>query len=775
VKLTRPGWTALLSAVSVVGLSLAGVLLGGPPEPAPASAPASEFSAERAMAHVEQIAQRPHPVGSADHDRVRDYLVAALEGLGFKVERQNAVVRRGTTTVRMARVENVMARVAGTSSTGAVLLASHYDSVPAGPGAADAGSGVAAILEAMRALKTGPAPRNDLILLLTDAEELGLLGARAFVEQHPWAKDVRMALNFEARGTYGPAWMFEASAGNGAVVAEWASLVPKPAGSSLTYEVYKRLPNDTDFTEFKRLKAAGLNFAFVGGVERYHTPGDSVAALNRGSVQHHGETALRLARRFGSMDLGAIQAHDAVYFALPVVNLAPRYSTMWAVPLAAGAAALFVVAVARARRRREASIGGVILAVIVFAAFAGAAGYLGWWFGRLAGMLHERWLPAGNVQTSAPYAAALVAFIVAVWLALHVLLRKKFSAHSIALGAAFVLLVGAAASSWFAVGASYVAIWPLVGALLASIAAPARPDAPAGLPPGPGRVLLAVLSSTPAILIVWPLAQSLTVAMGLTPEIGLAVSLLTAIGVGSLALPIELIVERRRWWPAGAAATVALACLAIAASSTRYSDRRPRPANVYYALDADTGTANWAVRTDQPDPWFAQFLGASPRPGRPPALVPPWSSADGVPGFLHSDAPAVGLPAPQARLVSAVRTEGGRNVTFRATPGREGGALSVWVNGVPALDVSVDGTPVSGAFARRGPDDTAWTLEHANAPASGVTVKMTLRGTQPLTVAVAERTAGLPELPGRAYTPRLTWLTPIQAGDQTIVRRTYAF
>jgi len=151
----------------------------------------------------------------------------------------------------MARVENIVARVVGTDSTGAVLVASHYDSVPAAPGAADAGSGVAAVLEAMRAFKTGQPPRNDLILLFTDAEELGLLGARAFVEQHAWAKDVRMALNFEARGTRGPAWMFETSAGNGAVVAEWASLVPKPAGSSLTYEVYKRLPNDTDFTEFK--------------------------------------------------------------------------------------------------------------------------------------------------------------------------------------------------------------------------------------------------------------------------------------------------------------------------------------------------------------------------------------------------------------------------------------------------------------------------------------------------------------------------------------------
>jgi len=170
VKTTRPGWSALLSAVFVVGLSLAGILLGGPPEPVPASASPSEFSAERAMVLVRQIAQRPHRVGSADHARVREFLVTTLGQIGLKVERQSTVARRGTKTVRMARVENLIARIAGVNSTGSVMLASHYDSVPAAPGAADAGSGVAALIEAMRAFKTGPAPRNDVILLLTDGE-----------------------------------------------------------------------------------------------------------------------------------------------------------------------------------------------------------------------------------------------------------------------------------------------------------------------------------------------------------------------------------------------------------------------------------------------------------------------------------------------------------------------------------------------------------------------------------------------------------------------------
>jgi hypothetical protein len=290
-----------------------------------------------------------------------------------------------------------------------------------------------------------------------------------------------------------------------------------------------------------------------------------------------------------------------------------------------GRAVLFVVVAApgaaRGQRRRH-------YAAALYAAFAGAAGYLGWRFGRLAGTLHERWLPDGNVLMSAPYAAAMVAFIMAVWLALYVLLRKRFAAHSIALGAAFVLLLAAGVSSWFAVGASYVVTWPLIGSLLAAMAASSgRPEAG----PGAGRTAVVMLLAVPAILILWPLVYTFFVAMGLAPEGGVAAATLTALAMGALAVPIEFTVERRRWWPAGIAATIALACLAVAVSG-RLLDRHPRPASIT-SLDAGAGTANLGqCRADRPDAWFTQFLGASPRPDTA-ALVQPWSSVNGVPRF----------------------------------------------------------------------------------------------------------------------------------------------
>jgi len=274
---------------------------------------------------------------------------------------------------------------------------------------------------------------------------------------------------------------------------------------------------------------------------------------------------------------------------------------------------------------------------------------------------------------------------------------------------------------------------------------------------------------------VWPLIDALFCTMGLAPESGAAMAVLAALGLGALALPIEIITERRRWWPAGIACVIALAVLAVGMSETRYSDQHPKPANVVYVLDADAQKASWAARVRRPDPWFAQFLGAAPKTGRPPALVPPWSSVDGVPGYLNGDAPVANLPAPEAVLVSEVRTEGGRNVTIRATPAREGHELSIWTNGVPALDVSVDGTRVAGIPTNRAPGDTAWTLNYLNAPAAGVLVTMTLKGSGPLTVAVVERAFGLPELPGVVISPRPPSLIPVQDGDVTVVRRTYTF
>ncbi|MEX0289408.1 MAG: M28 family peptidase, partial [Flavobacteriaceae bacterium] len=215
--------------------------------------PATAFSTDRALTHIEQISQRPHGVGFKAHKEVRNYIIAELEKMGLQTS-----IQEGYTAgdwANLSKATNILARIDGAEEGKALMLLTHYDSSPhSSLGASDAGSGVAVILEGIRAFMTAHStPRNDIIILFTDAEELGLNGADLFVNQHPWANEVGLVLNFEARGSGGPGYMLiETNRGNGKLIQEFTNADPKyPVANSLAYSIYKMLPNDTDLTVFR--------------------------------------------------------------------------------------------------------------------------------------------------------------------------------------------------------------------------------------------------------------------------------------------------------------------------------------------------------------------------------------------------------------------------------------------------------------------------------------------------------------------------------------------
>ena len=770
-----PRLPSFVVLILLVGFTLAGLLMGGPPDAVPASAPATEFSSARAMAHVAQIGQRPHPVGSADHARVRDYVVMTLEGMGLKVEHQKTTgARTGAGGAYAASVENLLVRVKGTASTGAILLAAHYDSVPAAPGAADDGSGVAAMLEALRACQASPPLRNDVILLFTDAEELGLLGAEAFVGEHRWAKDVRVAFNFEARGTSGPSLMFETGERNGAVVREWASVVPRAAGSSLTYEVYKRLPNDTDFSVFRRLGTPGLNFAFIGNWRGYHTPIDSTANLDPGSLQHHGAAALALMQRFGAMDLAGVKERNAVFFSVPVLRRVVRYSTAWVLPLAALAIIVFVSVTVSAWRRLNTSIGGLLLGLVVLLVLGGLAGLWGYYFSRMIGWVHTRWLSPGNLAMSGPYGLALVMTTVTAGLFFYALLRRMFAAQTLALAGLFLCLLATCTASWAVPGGSYVLLWPLVGSLLAVTQLSSAIDRRATVGLAPTVVICAL--GLPSTLILWPLMWMLFQSLGLTPESGVAVGLLTVLALFTLAPQIEVLADGTRLWPAAAALMVTLASLGYGITTTTFSGAQPRTINVIYVLDADKHEAYWVARAPAMHSWLRQIFGDAPASGRPAVLLPSWSSLEGTPGYVHQRADLVDLGTPAATLIPGGDTsERGRSVVLRVTPSAEGHALSIWLSGASVLEAHVNGHDLGIGASPTQSRGNWWTLEYANAPASGITIALMLKSTDRVSVAVLDRTMGWPAIAGKVFTSRPADLMTIQSGDQTVIRRNFVF
>ena len=226
------------------------------------------------MSHLVRIASEAHPPGSPAHSSVREYLLGQLRALGHEPTVQTATsATGGGIAVTAATVRNILARIPGTEPGGpAVLVTAHYDGRGIALGAGDDASGVVAILESVRALGAGPGLRNDLIVLITDAEELGLLGARAFVNEHPWMNDVALVVAIEMRGGGGPSFMFETGADNGWVIAALGESSPGPVANSVAYEIYRRMPNDTDFTPFKEAGRQGLNFG-RGGTRACVPPG----------------------------------------------------------------------------------------------------------------------------------------------------------------------------------------------------------------------------------------------------------------------------------------------------------------------------------------------------------------------------------------------------------------------------------------------------------------------------------------------------------------------
>src|SRR5512146_2244748 len=250
---------AWLFIVALAGLAVAGLKA---PEPKSAAVPDGAFSAERALVHVREIARVPHPLGSAADATVRAYLLAQLTQLGLQPQIFASMgVRSSVRQIVAGKVNDIVGRLPGTVPGPAIMLMAHYDSVYRAPGAADDGSGVATILEVVRAVKHGPPLQRDVIVLLTDGEEEGLLGAEAFAHSHPWMKDVGLIMNFEARGSRGPSLLFETSTNNRPLIEAVARAAPHPIGSSFFYALYKLLPNDTDFTVFRPAAIPGLNFA----------------------------------------------------------------------------------------------------------------------------------------------------------------------------------------------------------------------------------------------------------------------------------------------------------------------------------------------------------------------------------------------------------------------------------------------------------------------------------------------------------------------------------
>lgn len=570
-----------LATLLLLGLITTGTMgLQAPPDPVPASAPADRFSAERAMVHVRDLARAPHPLGTLEHDRLRDHLVASFRHLGFTTTVQKRVAWRahGDRDLVLATVENIVAEKPGSAPTGTLMLVAHYDSHGTGPGAGDDAAGVAALLETARALAPG---RNTLRILITDAEEVGLLGAQGYVDALG-EKRPTLALNFEARGGGGPVFMFETSEGNLPLLREFASAAPRPHASSLMYALYKLLPNDTDLTVLKQAGMAGLNFAFVGRWQHYHTALDTPEGLDQRSLQQHGDTALALGRHFLAADLRALtQAGqgEAIYFDL-LGRVLLLYPATLAWPLTALALAAFAALLWRFCWEPgvlKSCLAGTGLAVGSLAAGALA--------GQALGLLVKPFRQ--GVPNQDPYGvrwfeAALLAAVLAVLALVWGWALRRFEGRGLALGALACWLVALVAATVLLPGASYLLLWPLLFALL-------------GL--WWEKPWVAAL---PLLLLFPPVWHNLALLLGF--GLPMFLGLLVAFGLLPLLPLLRPLFQARIWALPAAGLGAAMLCFGVGATGTG-----PKLSTLAYLEEPDTGKAQW-VSFHDPDAWTRSLL-----------------------------------------------------------------------------------------------------------------------------------------------------------------------
>ena len=93
--------------------------------------------------------------------------------------------------------------------------------------------------------------------------------------------------------------MFETSQNNKAVL-DLYEATDKPYSYSITPEIYRLLPNGTDFTVFLENNLTGINISVLDGLENYHTPNDNPDNLSDKSMQHYGDQVLPIVKEFVS-------------------------------------------------------------------------------------------------------------------------------------------------------------------------------------------------------------------------------------------------------------------------------------------------------------------------------------------------------------------------------------------------------------------------------------------------------------------------------------------
>ena len=647
------------------------------------------FSTDRALKHVQTISKQPHGVGFGAHETVKKYIIDQLTQLGLET-----TVQKGYTDGdwgNFSKAENIIARIKGSQPGKAVLLLSHYDSSPHSSfGASDAGSGVATILEGVRSyLASGKTPKNDIIILITDAEELGLNGAELFVNNHPWAKEVGLVLNFEARGSGGPGIMLmETNRGNGKLIEEFIKADPNfPVGNSLYYSIYKLLPNDTDLTVFREDgDIEGFNFAFIDDHYDYHTARDNYERLDRNTLSHQGSYLVPLLQHFSEVDLSNMKSlNDYVYFNLPYYKMV-SYPFEWIWPMFFLGFAMMLGLLFygfKMKRLDLREIGKGFLPLIIVITVNGVIGWYSWsvlqWiYPQYKDILH------GFTYNGHTYILAFVLFSISTCFWIYHRFRK-IAISNLLVAPIIIWFLICWAVGIYLPGASFFII-PLY-ALLGSFMIGLNQDKP--------NLYILVLLALPAIWIYSPFIKLFPIGLGLK-------MMVTATVLSTLTFMLLLPVFMAYRYKNRIGYMVFLLFLGFMVSAhlnSGFTIENAKPTSLLYVLNTDQNRAKWATYEHELSAWTSQYLGETKK--RPDSLAAFDISSKYATGFTYmANAPIKDILPPNIEVEVDTIIGNKRMLELCITPQRDVNRLEVYINELDILEAKVNNVTLSDYYLK---------------------------------------------------------------------------
>lgn len=657
-----------------------------PPSPVGADSADVVFSAIRAEAILRDLLQEnePHVAGSLLNAEVRDRVLAHFKAAAYQPEIQSRF-QCNPVFGSCSPIENIIAVKAGSEGQDAVLVTAHYDSGWAGPGAADDGAGVAAILEIARMAADYPPFKNDIIFLLTDSEENGLIGARAFADHHPLFKKVKAVINLEARGVTGSSSMFETGEGNRSIIRLYAKNIERPSANSLVYEIYKRMPNDTDYSVYKGEGVMGLNFAFAEGVALYHSVRDDPDHLDLGSMQHHGDNTWSMVNALGDRNLSRIASKENAGF----IDVFSKWIIHYPVSITGGLALflgvwvmLAIYAAFRKEFRYRQLRWGLVAIPFLFLATLLAAYLMSWPLGH--------WPDLHPLEHPYPWVGRL-ALLLLLALVLYTTLKLfsgRVSACAWMVMAWFLVFVLGMVMTNKMPTAAHIALVPLAAFALGSVLDIFRRKSRAPL------LVSSVAGFAAAAFISWYHFFLLGAVMNFDRSWVLIAPLLLMLLV---AMPMLLAWASRRdldWWPAKWLLVALLAVCTLQYFTPGFSAERPRDMNLMYSEAEGSDKAYLVLESlfRTPDRHYAKkhlFETARINSGRLGTVERPVREVEplGLPGVSLEQTGAVTEDG-KWRWELAMQLPQESPYLLLTFP-LESGLSKVWVDGELALDTSL--------------------------------------------------------------------------------------